>query len=94
MNKTQNRRDFLGKIGMSGAVAIAVGAVGTEPLFGQDKSKTNTEAIVQNSNPSTVRHLPSLMEAKLQFEKNRNGQSSQQQFGLSGDIPVGGANVQ
>ena len=50
MNKTQNRRDFLGKIGMSGAAAIAVGAVGTEPLFGQDKSKTNTEVIVQNSN--------------------------------------------
>ncbi len=50
MNKTQNRRDFLSKIGMSGAAAIAVGAVGTESLFGQDKSNTNTEAIVQNSN--------------------------------------------
>ncbi|MEO6590311.1 MAG: vanadium-dependent haloperoxidase [Pyrinomonadaceae bacterium] len=50
MNKTQNRRNFLGKIGISGAAAIAVGAVGAKPLFGQDKSKTNSETIVQKSN--------------------------------------------
>lgn len=50
MNNKQNRRDFLGKIGMSGAAALAVGTVGAETLFGQDNLKTNTEVNIQKSN--------------------------------------------
>ena len=50
MNETHNRRDFLGRIGISGAAVIAAGAVGAEPFFGNSSSKTYAAAPVQKSN--------------------------------------------
>ena len=50
MNKTQNRRDFLGRMGMAGAATLAAGSIGAEPFFGNGSSKVNAAAPSQNSN--------------------------------------------
>ena len=49
MDKTQNRRKFLGKIGMAGAAAFASGVLGGKPLYGSDSLKVNA-ATTQKSN--------------------------------------------
>jgi hypothetical protein len=51
MNKDrvqEDRRAFLGKVGMAGAATIAAGVIGTEPLLQTEHS--TAQAALQNSN--------------------------------------------
>lgn len=49
MNDTQNRRRFLGKLGMAGAATLAGSAMGVKPLYGNSSSK-EPAATAQSSN--------------------------------------------